>query len=195
MINSGTKYDIHPGDTLARVKVRDTLRQLRVKEGLTSRDLSLRYSPSDESQSIFERGYSWHVGTVQRVSRALNRVFWMIPQLPETNLVGDDIVENDINLTILSAARVRTIEDWDYLHAAWVRSYLTAIRRESVEVGVFARRLNVSAKAVTEWERTDTDPYLHFVQRYTRGLGGSLKLAIWPEKPIGEADPRIGALL
>lgn len=188
MKNNGHEYDIDPADFEARVAIRKTLKIARLTAEITQSELSARYGQSPESQSLFERSTSWHVGRVQQIARRLGLTFWMIP------LGLPDKVAGDATSTVYRASRVKTVEDWDYLHRSWTRWYLAAARLEmgiaSVEM---ARRLNVDRRAIWDWEHADADPYLHYMQRYARVMGGSLTLHLIPSKPLNEeADPCIG---
>jgi DNA-binding XRE family transcriptional regulator len=167
--------DLHPDDLAARRTLASTLWRERRRAELTTVDLAAVLGVSRSTANSMERYTSWTVRRVQDWARAVDHRFRM--QL--TGLTVPD--DGDVYAEILAMSIPFGGRDEDRLHLlATVNDLIRCRIAAGLSCADLGVRMGVSGRAVELWEESHESTLLKLVQRYARGLGGSLALDVEP---------------
>lgn len=165
--------DLHREDEVHRIDLRAHLRTLRSDAGMTCRDVARKAGLPPDAVLALEARTSWEVPSVQRWARALNHRLTL-------DVRRIQIPAPDFEAEVLQAAAAVTPADEDARLLAIVCDDLIRARQDRFVVEQFADRIGVDSTVVRDWEKLHARTTLRMVQRYTRGLGGWLKVSLEP---------------
>lgn len=161
-----SRPDLDPEDRLARMRLAADLRKLRIEQGLNRVQLSTDLGMARTAVSSMERGTSWAVRKVQGWARPLGHRFTMTVR----GLVVPD-ADHGVDIPAFGDA------DEDLLH---LRAVIDGLIRVRLAAGLsredMASRMWVTPACVAKLEENPDEALLRMVQRYARGLDGSLGL-------------------
>ncbi|WP_433731107.1 hypothetical protein ACQP2Y_21835 [Actinoplanes sp. CA-051413] len=167
--------DLDEQDFINRLRLRDDLRDLRRSAGLSCRAVSFAAGLNHRAIHEAESTLQWSVARVQRWARALDRRFTMT--IVGLSLPDDD----DFEAELLRLATPFGGADADHLH---VRAVVNDLRRihwaQGLSNQALAKKIGGSNRAIARWAEKPHACYLKTLQRYARGLGGSLALEVVP---------------
>lgn len=167
--------DLHPDDLAERVRMRDQLRQERQDRKLSGRALSELAGWNGWAVEDLETKTNWGLRRVMPWARILDHRLRMT--ITGLTLPDDD----DLLAEMLAVAVPFGGLDEDTLHVRAVVNDLARIRAaQGISAREFALRVQAGDKAVRGWEDKPTHCLVKTVQRYARGLGGALNLALEP---------------
>jgi hypothetical protein len=170
--------DLHPQDYANRVALRDRLRQVRVESYGSYR----RMRPASAAAGLGGRFLEdceittqWGTRRLARWARLLEHRF----RMHLTDLVVPD--DDDLDAALLAVATPFGGVDEDQLHVRTVVNDLARIHRgQGLTNYALAKRIGCSNRAIARWSEKPDRCYLKTLQRYARGLGGSLALEVAP---------------
>lgn len=163
--------DLHPDDHRARLILRDQLRVVRREQNVTLDGLGARMGMSRNAAADMHYRPSWQVARAQAWSRALCHQFRLTP----TGLTVPDTY--DVRADLLTVAVPVDDADEDRLHLLGVCDGLVRVRlHQGLTTQAMADLLGVTDNAVRLWETHPAGSLVRTVQRYTRALGGVLRL-------------------
>jgi hypothetical protein len=167
--------DLDPADFTARIAVRDRLKQIRLDRKLSCRALCEVAGWSRWTADHLEHAENWGVRRVQAWSRVLDHRLRM-------TVVGLVVPDDDnLDAELLRIATPFGALDEDNLHTQAVVLDLARIRAgKGIGYSALGVRIGAGDRAVRGWEDKPTHCYVKTIQRYARGLGGSLTLDVVP---------------
>lgn len=169
--------DLDPQDHTNRVLVRDQLRHLRsVMHGSTNRARLVSLAAGCGSRFIedCEATTQWSVRRVCRWARIVEHRFRM-------TVTGLEVPAADLTADLLRVGTPFGGLDEDGLHILAVIDDLARYRiHRGLTFNETGRRIGVDGSAVRGWEDHPRRVLLKTAQRYARGLGGALALAVVP---------------
>lgn len=169
--------DLNLDDLTARKALASTLWTERRRAGLTTVDLAGLLGVCRSTTNTMERSTSWAVPRVQAWARVLDLRF----RMRLTGLIVPD--DGDVYAEILAMAMATAFgsRDEDRLHLlATVNDLIRCRVAAGLTPADLGERIGVSGRAVELWEESHESTLLKLVQRYARGLGGSLALDVEP---------------
>lgn len=167
--------DLDERDFTNRLRLRDRLRDIRDGAGLSGRAVSASAGLNHRAVHEAESTLQWSVSRVQRWARALEHRFVMT--IEGLTLPDDD----DLTAQLLRVATPYGYFDEDQLHVRAVVNDLARIHRgQGLSNYALAKRIRCSNRAIARWTEKPDRCLLKTVQRYCRGLGGSLALEVAP---------------
>ena len=161
-----TPPDLHPDDIAIRENLRDMLRGVRWRKGISQNDLGARLNfASKRTVSVMESRAHWKLSTLQRWSAAIGQRLILWPEcLPP-----------DEALFLFRPAEVGAAMAWDR------RAYIDALADARRWVGMsqlrVADRLGITDAGVSQIEKGN-DLLLVNAQRYCRALDSQLAIAL-----------------
>jgi hypothetical protein len=167
--------DLDPADFAARVAVRERLRVIRRERKLSCRALCELAGWSRWTVDHLEHAENWGVRRIQAWSRALDHRFRMT--------IAGLVVPDDDNLDaeLLRVATPFGALDADNLHTQAIVLDLARVRvAKGIGYSALGAHIGAGDRAVRGWEDKPTRCYVKTIQRYARGLGGSLVLEVVP---------------
>lgn len=167
--------DLHPDDTAARAQLALRLRRIREGRHISQHALADRIGLESSNFATIERRRSWKVSTVQPWARALGYRL-------DLRLDGLDVPDDSEPLAAIYNAQQPTTEaDEDQLDLRILVNNLARIRRaEGMSFAALGARLGCGEAAVYRRESRPDGLLVATAQRFSRALGGCLRLNLEP---------------
>lgn len=170
--------DLDPRDGVNRIVLRGQLKTIREDTyGSCRRMRSVSEAAGYGSRFVedCEDNLQWGVSRVTRWARLVEHRFVMT--IEGLTLPDDD----DLTAELLRVATPYGYFDEDQLHVRAVVNDLARIHRgQGLTNYALAKKIRCSNRAIARWTEKPDRCLLKTVQRYARGLGGSLALEVMP---------------
>jgi transcriptional regulator with XRE-family HTH domain len=165
--------DLHPADRATRRRIARQLREIREERHISQPALADLLGVHQSKIGDRENDDRWRVDTVQAWARALDH---RLDMALDGVTVPDD---GDPLAAVYATSQPATVAEEDRLDLRILVNDLRRIRVASrVTLAEMGRRLGCSESAVCHRESRPDGMLLATVQRYTRALGGELRVAV-----------------
>ncbi|MEU7972190.1 helix-turn-helix transcriptional regulator [Micromonospora sp. NPDC049089] len=163
--------DLHPDDLAARLSLRALLVERRHERGLSQARLAKAMGLSQTAIAHVEKGTNWHLLVLQRYAHAVNlRIVAYPDALPGVGTIHDPTAD------VFRPSDPERAHRWD--QANLIGNLGAARRAVGLTQAVVAERLDLTERAVSNYEHTKTGVVLISPQRYCRALGGALAIEV-----------------
>lgn len=163
-------HDIHHDDPAARTMLAEQLMTVERLLYRTPRELDAAWGLAPGTTAAMHKRTTWRAATAQRWARAVGRRLEFRINDIELPDPGDDWTA-----ALLTVADTSTPEREDHIHLLTVCNDLVRARLYAGWTAVaFAEKIGVTENAVHWWQANPEGTTLTALQRYARGLGGSI---------------------